>query len=122
MNKTPGQLAYEAYCETTNWKSAISGAPLPQWPEVKPEIAQAWENAAIATRMPLAKKIYDARHAIKRLLITYRSELLGDWYEETAKDAGLKLDEIGFIKGAYGDPEHWEGPKKLLQAIAEGKD
>lgn len=122
MNKTPGQLAYEAYCETTGWKSAVSGAPLPQWTEVKPEIVKAWENAALATRMPLAKKIHDARNAIKRLLITYRRELMGDWYERTAEDAGLKLDEIGFIKGAYGDPDNWDSYKNLVQSIAEGKD
>lgn len=46
--KTHGQLAYEAYCETTGWKSLISGHPLPQWSNVQVEIKDAWENAGNA--------------------------------------------------------------------------
>ena len=35
MGEQPlGQVAYEAYCGKTDWKSLISGAPLPQWEEV----------------------------------------------------------------------------------------
>lgn len=45
---SPGQTAYEAYCSHTNWKSLVSGADLPRWPEVKPEIKTAWEKAALA--------------------------------------------------------------------------
>lgn len=43
-----GQVAYEAYCNHTGWKSAISGAPLPQWKDVKPDIKAAWESAGQA--------------------------------------------------------------------------
>lgn len=46
--KSLGQIAYEAYCETTGWKSAVSGAPLPQWTEQAPKISEAWEAAARA--------------------------------------------------------------------------
>lgn len=46
--KSLGQIAYEAYCENTNWKSLISGQQLPQWKDVKPEIQRAWESAANA--------------------------------------------------------------------------
>jgi hypothetical protein len=46
--KTLGQVAYEAYCKHTNWKSLISGADLPQWIAVKPEIKDAWEAAGTA--------------------------------------------------------------------------
>ena len=42
------QIAYEAYCAHTEWKSLITGAPLPPWEEVKPEIKAAWRAAAIA--------------------------------------------------------------------------
>lgn len=45
---SPGQIAYEAYCGHTNWKSLVSGADLPQWAEVKPEIKAAWEAAGLA--------------------------------------------------------------------------
>lgn len=44
-----GQAAYEAYCNTTGWKSLASGAPLPQWLEQREEIKIAWINAAMAS-------------------------------------------------------------------------
>ena len=46
--KTNGQLAYEAYAGATNWKSLVNKKPLPPWPEVTPEIKQAWETSAAA--------------------------------------------------------------------------
>lgn len=123
MNKTPGQIAYEAYCETTGWKSAISGAPLPQWAEVKPEIVAAWENAAAAARKPVAIKLYQAREAVARLCVTYRKELLGNWYEATTEQAGIKHDEIGFVKGPYYNGSmNSDSGQRELQAIIEGKD
>ena len=54
MNESLGQIAYNAYCNSTNWKSLISGAALPQWPEVKLEIKTAWEAAAEAVKAQLA--------------------------------------------------------------------
>jgi hypothetical protein len=51
-----GQIAYEAYCETTNWKS-IRGDDLPSWEEQlerNPNIAQAWNNAAQAVAQKLS--------------------------------------------------------------------
>ena len=47
-NKTLGQIAYEAYCATTDWKSAISGAPLPQYNVQNPKVIEAWEAAGNA--------------------------------------------------------------------------
>lgn len=46
MDKTPGQVAYEAYCGSNGWKSYVTGASLPQWEEVKEEIRNAWEISA----------------------------------------------------------------------------
>jgi hypothetical protein len=46
--KSRGQIAYEAYCASTDWKSAISGAPLPQWEAQAPKIREAWMAAALA--------------------------------------------------------------------------
>lgn len=43
-----GQVAYEAYCEHTDWKSLVSGKDLPEWEDVKPEIKEAWEAAGRA--------------------------------------------------------------------------
>lgn len=45
---SPGQIAYEAYCARTGWKSAVSGAPLPQWDQQAQIIREAWECAAAA--------------------------------------------------------------------------
>lgn len=46
--KSFGQIAYEAYCESTDWKSLISGATLPHWDELKTEIRASWTIAANA--------------------------------------------------------------------------
>lgn len=43
-----GQIAYEAYCESTGGVSAVSGAPLPEWDDQSPEIQRAWVRAAAA--------------------------------------------------------------------------
>jgi hypothetical protein len=37
---------YVAYCDHTGWKSLASGAELPAWHFVKPEIKQAWMAVA----------------------------------------------------------------------------
>ena len=43
-----GQIAYEGYCASSGGKSLISGAALPTWGDLKPEIRTAWEAAAAA--------------------------------------------------------------------------
>lgn len=48
MNKTLGQIAYEAYCTSASWRSLVSGAPLPPWDEVRPDVKSAWDAAAHA--------------------------------------------------------------------------
>jgi hypothetical protein len=48
MNKTYGQIAYEAYFESCGGKSLISGAPLPEWPAQSDAIKKAWEAAGDA--------------------------------------------------------------------------
>lgn len=42
------KIAYEAYCNATGGRSLISGAELPTWEALKPEIQQAWDAAAQA--------------------------------------------------------------------------
>lgn len=43
-----GNIAYNAYCESTNWKSVYTGADLPQYDQQRPEVIQAWESSALA--------------------------------------------------------------------------
>lgn len=47
-----GEIAYNAYCDTRDWKS-FNNEPLPKWPDVKPEIKAGWVAAAsaVATRI-----------------------------------------------------------------------
>lgn len=45
---TIGQVAYEAYCNKTGWKSLATGADLPRWDKLHIEIQHAWEAAAEA--------------------------------------------------------------------------
>lgn len=73
-NKTLGQIGYEAYCSATNWKSPVSGAPLPQWADVKPEIRLAWETAG-------EQMVYAAHGEVKRL-----SDLIGKHPDGTHPD------------------------------------
>lgn len=47
------KMAYEAYCNHTDWKSLVSGQPLPQWQDVRPEIKVAWEAVVRALRPDL---------------------------------------------------------------------
>ncbi len=76
------------------------------------------ERYAYNVRLPLARDLYNARHAISRLLITYRRHLMGTWYEDTARDAGLELDAIGHIKNCR---DHLDGPMntRALQEVEE---
>lgn len=44
--KTPGQIAYEAYCEYVGWKS-VMGQELPQWAAQRENLKGAWQVAAL---------------------------------------------------------------------------
>jgi hypothetical protein len=37
---------YEAYCAAAGWKSAVSGAPLPQWADCSEAVKKCWLAAA----------------------------------------------------------------------------
>lgn len=46
--KSLGNIAYDAYCAATNWKSVYTGADLPQYDQQRPEVIAAWEAAGVA--------------------------------------------------------------------------
>lgn len=46
VNWSPGQIAYAGYCDSTNGKSAITGAILPSWEGQGRVVQEAWEAAA----------------------------------------------------------------------------
>lgn len=48
MSEDLAKLAYNAYCYTTDWKSAVTGAPLPQFDQTSPAVKLAWSAAAKA--------------------------------------------------------------------------
>lgn len=60
MDRTPGRIAYEAYCGSTGGVSAITGNRLPEYQDQAAPIVEAWEAAAravltanvVATRTP----------------------------------------------------------------------
>lgn len=43
-----GKIAYEAYCATTGWKSAITGADLPPFETTPETVQRGWDAAAKA--------------------------------------------------------------------------
>lgn len=45
-----GRIAYEAYCEVTGWKSAITDVDLPRFNETPEVVQRAWIAAAAAVR------------------------------------------------------------------------
>jgi hypothetical protein len=47
---TLGQVAYEAYCRKSDWKSLISGQRLPLWKDLSDNIKEAWEAAALVVK------------------------------------------------------------------------
>ncbi len=51
---TLGEIAYNAYCKTRDWKS-FKGDPLPQFPDSPKDIQEGWEIAAeaVAHALPL---------------------------------------------------------------------
>ena len=51
---TRGQAAYEAYCASSGGKSLVTGAQLPPFAELKPEIRSAWEAAGAAAAAVVA--------------------------------------------------------------------
>lgn len=44
------RTAYEAYCETTGWKSAVTGADLPQFYDTPEAVQTGWKAAAMAVK------------------------------------------------------------------------
>jgi len=45
--KSYGQIAYETYCITRDWKS-FNGTKLPSWEEQRDDLKGSWERAAEA--------------------------------------------------------------------------
>lgn len=43
-----GEAAYAGYCRSSGNKSLVSGAELPAWADLSPEIREAWTKAALA--------------------------------------------------------------------------
>ena len=62
-NQELGKIAYDAYCEVTDWKSAITGAPLPAFEETPALVQAAWRIAAkaVAATVIYEKKIVGSK-------------------------------------------------------------
>lgn len=59
--KTLGQIAYEAYIESTGGKSLITGDTLPPYEQLNTDVQKAWEYAADAIAASVGRA--DARSA-----------------------------------------------------------
>lgn len=58
--KTPGEIAYNAYCKNRNYKS-INGDPLPHYEQQREDIRAAWEVAGEA--VVAAVREADGKHS-----------------------------------------------------------
>lgn len=52
-----GKLAYNAYCKSTNWKSAVSGDQLPMFFNCPATVQTGWIEAAKALKVHLEKEV-----------------------------------------------------------------
>ena len=61
--KTLGQTNYEMYCHFTDWKSLVTGATLPPWDQLDPQIQKAWEFSAngVKTQIEEEKELESIR-------------------------------------------------------------
>lgn len=57
--KSYGQIAYEAYCQKTNWISLVSGQRLPEWKDLPMTIRLAWQESAQAV-IEVSRKDFEA--------------------------------------------------------------
>lgn len=48
MDKSAGQVAYEAYAEASDGRSLVTGQELPSWDGTRRETRDAWQAAADA--------------------------------------------------------------------------
>ncbi len=53
--KSLGQLAYEAYAESTGGVSAVTGEKLPGWADQRQAIRDAWNTSAEAVKARLVE-------------------------------------------------------------------
>ncbi len=75
--KPTAQRLYEAYCTSADWRSAISGAPLPQWADATPAVRTHWEVAANAIN---GASVMGLRRFIEERLKQHKDNLAG-WSE-----------------------------------------
>lgn len=52
-----GKVAYEAYCERTGGRSAVTGERLPEWEQVQPVVQDAWDAAGRAVASTVLESI-----------------------------------------------------------------
>jgi hypothetical protein len=52
-----GKIAYEAYIAKTGGKSLVTGDTLPAWVDLRADIKEAWEAAAIAVTSAVVGRI-----------------------------------------------------------------
>lgn len=82
--KTLGNVAYDAYCETSNWKSLATGADLPQFADAKEEIKAAWEAAAKAVFDALTQDEEDKSENDGKIAETHQADAPAEHSAEAA--------------------------------------
>lgn len=58
METTLGELAYNTYCEQTNWKSKFSGQDLPSFSNNLKEVREWWQLSAESIKKEVLKDRY----------------------------------------------------------------
>lgn len=87
-----GEVAYNAYCASTDWKSAYSGAPLPPFDQQKPEVILAWEAAGSAALNHVVRAAPEVEAAkIGAVTITMCRTELNDLVEENCAEDGARV-------------------------------
>ena len=87
MEKSAGQIAYDAYCKERDWKS-FHGEPLPRWEEQDDALRAAWQAGAEAVLRSADAVLTVQVHGVKpgvgdRILVVTKQDLnteTGDKY------------------------------------------
>lgn len=92
-----GQIAYEGYCADSGGKSLVSGAQLPTWSALVPEIQHAWSASASAVVDSMMVAASQSRPSHMELVIAHgalKNELASRSNRIQATQAEASLDQV----------------------------
>lgn len=121
--KPAGQVAYEAYCETTGGKSLASGAILPAWNFLSPQMQFAWKQAAAAVVVhSVVRDALQLETGADSNLVRYARQQLEEsgWFDPNDGDYGGKIGPAVLeIVQTFAKQGHSGGSQAIMLSLLE---